>query len=238
MYKKHICKLFNYLSKHAKINQHCRGFSGQLSSTNNAIQSNKNDDFEINFNPMNININKLKIIKGPAKIFLSIGGKINFTNTSMDQSISVCLNIKPEKKINSCDIRCHPELDENSGHILRRFHFDIDTSQEEWPVSHLQYGGKIHATQKEDNYYGLFQLLDDPRIPIPPTDIVQVLNIFLCQFKTDILPVFQGSAWGKLVTENDEIWRKYYHKPVFDTLSKSGNKLSLYDLAISHPMLY
>lgn len=165
--------------------------------------------------------------------YISIGGYAKFDKDGIvEQSISVCLSIKPHNDILPSSSFGTGSIDSSRKHIVRRFHFDIDSSQngQDRPISHIQYGGNIQDIQKGDAEYHLISSIDLPRIPSIPLDVIQVINFFMLQFENELTKKFQAPAWRNIVVSNDEIWKKYY----FDNMIRSVNKRkTLYEWSCS-----
>ncbi|MBE0471261.1 MAG: hypothetical protein IBX55_17340 [Methyloprofundus sp.] len=234
-YKKNLLDLFQFLTSEQEFKRIIPNLA-QLHQTTRILQSsNRQTSIRIELPPF-----ELKLGEGikcgsntDTDSFLSIGGPIEFDQAGkVIQSVSVCLSVTPHTDIQKCTSFCTPEMQANINHIIRRFHFDIDSTQSKGdrPISHFQYGGNINDGQKGSSEYLLIKTLDLPRIPSMPLDIVQVINFFLHQFSTKASPLAKMPKWRNIVLENDKIWKEFYIQNLIDSI---GDKSTLYDLLCS-----
>ncbi len=93
--------------------------------------------------------------------------------------------------------------------VVRKFHFDVDPTNTDRPISHLQYGGILSIG--EDIHYCLEHKIKKPRLPYPPMDFVLILDLLLEQF--DNLRPLKEDNWNSLVKKSEEILMyRYYAK--------------------------
>lgn len=240
LYRKNIFNMAQYLATDQTIKTHCRGLHASFSPICSSLKGNKNTSLNISIPHFEFKASdkdKGFIDTGKSETSISIGGTIKVRNKTILQAISVCIILNPTKNVNYCENGlCHPEMSGDSTYIIRRFHFDIDTENNEKPTSHFQYGGKIHEGQRGNNKYSLFSALDNPRVPIHPTDIIQVLNIFLSQFNSELSQVVMKPTWKSILRENDQIWLEYYHKYIVEFLRKHKPD-SFYDISQTLPLI-
>ncbi|MFQ2509634.1 hypothetical protein ACK31R_17495 [Aeromonas caviae] len=155
--------------------------------------------------------------------YLSIGGYASFnTDGIVEQSISVCIKIRPHTDIEPNISFGTGSIESSRQHIIRRFHFDIDSNQKrsDRPISHIQYGGNIKDSQKGESSYHLISSIDLPRIPSIPLDIIQVMNFVMLQFENNLTKTFQTPAWRNIVVNNDKIWKKFYFEKLMNSVDK------------------
>lgn len=233
-YKNNLLKLFRFLSSESTLTHlFHRNIGLLINNTKVLATSSKIEIVEIQLPCFEIQLNSSIKCGTETDSFLSIGGRVKFSKEGLlDQSISACISITPYEDINKCDSYCTPEMSAAIKHIIRRFHFDIDSTQKKGdrPISHIQYGGNINATQKGDAEYRLISSLDIPRIPSIPLDIVQVINFLMHQFNNDASLLFLGPAWRAIVIENDGIWKNHYFDKLINT---TGKQKTLYEFSCS-----
>lgn len=237
-YRNNILKMVKFLASNTTVTTKCRELSASLGPMLSSLNATRRNSFVIDIAPFEFEVkdkNKASIDLGKSKTLVSIGGNVKVSEELIFQSISVCVLLDPSKDVDGCiDGLCHPRMSSDSTYIIRRFHFDIDTANSNKPTSHFQYGGNIQDNQRGDKVYSLFSALDNPRVPIHPTDIVQVIHIFLSQFNSELKKVILLPEWECIIKENDQIWLKYYHEKIVQLL-KSSNPDSFYDISQSLP---
>lgn len=237
-YKKNLLSLFQFFTSEPKFRDNfIQNSIGYFHNVQRLLSSsNKNSIVKIELPIFEIPLANGIECGAKNNAFISFGGPIEIDNTGrIEQSISVCLILEPLEKITKCASFCRPEMEPNSKHIIRRFHFDFDTtlSKADRPLSHIQYGGNLHDNQKNDFDYRLISTVDLPRIPSIPLDAVQVINFFLHQFDTDVSHLFQQPKWRGIVVNNDEIWKKFYMEAMINSLNKRNTFYEL--LCVSKP---
>lgn len=227
-YKKLLCGTFEYiaenrsvLNNNAEMAGDCRAYLEQLRSV-----SKKQKNWRLEFHqPWEIQITKENVcgVKGNTKLL--VDGYVNTENGMFkDQVLAVSVKLSPEIDVLDPVPGNHGALYRGSETIIRRFHFDYDTSIEsnDRPRSHLQYGGVFRHLGATDNLnYELFRSLRTPRIPVPPLDLVQVLHIFLTQFETNISQITSELRWKNLLKESDKIWLSGYFAELAAHLSQA-----------------
>lgn len=227
-------KLFNFLSSEPKLSPIFQKDIGSLRNNTRVLaSSSKIEIVEIQLPCFEIQLKNSIKCGSETDSFLSIGGRVKFSKKGLlDQSISACISITPYEDINKSDNYCTPEMSAATKHIIRRFHFDIDSTQTQGdrPISHIQYGGNISEAQKGNAEYRLISPLDIPRIPSIPLDIVQVINFLMHQFNNDASLLFSMPAWRAIVIENDVIWKNHYFEKLINT---TGKQKTLYEFSCS-----
>ncbi|WP_038182931.1 hypothetical protein [Vibrio rhizosphaerae] len=124
---------------------------------------------------------------------------------------------------------------ENGYHILRRFHFDFDTNNDDIskPKFHLQYGGNFESEYlevDEEVHYKLFSPIDHPRLPQQPYDIVMLFDFILREFELGGKGVINDSGWNKHVIECEKIWLIPYYKALLDRLQSTSRTTPIHRL--------
>lgn len=106
------------------------------------------------------------------------------------------------------------EIGEEFYHVLERFHWDIDTGDEEderKPACHVQVGGCVSdsAFETYENYHYCSNGLDKPRIPHPPMDPTLIFNLLIDQYHS--MESFNQAQWAGVVHRAEEtLWESYF----------------------------
>jgi len=222
------------LYSHGNVNGALKTTLGTIQTNQKILEAaNKNRGVSLNLPCFEVPLLRPVQCGADTKSYLSIGGRIKFDRQGIvDQSISVCLFIVPDKDITASSNNGTTDMKANTRYVVRRFHFDMDCNLDNkgWPISHIQYGGKILDDQKGDAEYHLIKNIDLPRIPSFPLDIIQVTNFFLHQFETCLKKPFSLPDWRSVVIENDNIWKEHYIKKMLEETSKTKKK-TMYEWA-------
>jgi len=167
--------------------------------------------------------------------YLLVGGIIeveNFTFRKYDFSVSIIRNSQSSMKTKRLLVSCCEKHYNKESRIVRRFHFDTGEGKPEnyESSSHMQFGGlfdrdKTAVMEKENAslHYCLDNLIDIPRFPYPPIDIIVLLDLLLRQFKTLIDRSFiETGTWLDLVnrSENFRLWS--YYKQIHRYFEQKG----------------
>jgi hypothetical protein len=231
-YKKNLKNFFDFLSSEKDIAKYYPKSLGELINNSRLLNAAASSNtISINIPSIELQLNNPVECGSKTDSFLSIGGIIKFNNDGiLEQSISACLSVIPHSHIHECEHFCTSEMLANQKYIVRRFHFDIDCKQvgNDRPISHIQYGGNIHDSQKADASYHLISSIDLPRIPSIPLDVVQVFNFLMHQFENDLSLKFKQPRWRGIVVENDSIWKLHY---IESLLESTGKKSTFYEWA-------
>ncbi len=181
---------------------------------------------------------------GPGGITqLSIGGEINVKNNKLEsQSIAVCISFAPYKDVDRTISETHscPQMNANTIHIVRRFHFDYDANvaDKEWTVNHLQYGGTFDSRFLMDDsspcQYSLFSNIEIPRIPTQPFDLILVFDLFLRQMPSNISDIHKEGRWNNMVLKSENIWLRDFYRKLASHLINTKRKESLHQFSISN----
>ena len=204
----------------------------------------KQKDFKLSIEP-NITIELTSsTFCGPCGITqLSIGGEINVKNNILEsQSIAVCISFAPYKEVDRTKSETHgcPQMNANTIHIVRRFHFDYDAkvADKEWTVNHLQYGGKFDSRFLKDDFshcqYSLFSKIKNPRIPTQPFDLILVFDLFLRQMPSKISDIHKEGQWKNMVLKSENIWLRDFYRKLASHLINEKRDVSLHQFSISN----
>ena len=95
----------------------------------------------------------------------------------------------------------------------------------------MQFGGSCNRDEeavrlKEDAelHYCLDNLIEIPRFPYPPIDIILLLDILLRQFDTKVDRGFvEDPSWLRLVLRSEDFRIKAYYKKINDYFRHKGN---------------
>ncbi len=128
--------------------------------------------------------------------FTSARGHVRGTRGRMENVNSCCLDRYAGKK-----------------RIVRRFHFDFQP-YDEFPASHLQYGGKFKSGDVGDCHYCLEHTLDRPRVHFPPMDLLLVLDLFMRQFQIGLKIFGKDKGWIELLKCSETTWWTDYFKDI------------------------
>ena len=173
---------------------------------------------------------------GGRKFHISLGGTLKFKQGVIIEQCLV-LNLMLEHTEKCADI---PEgwdnyPIENGYHILRRFHFDFDTKNDDIskPKFHLQYGGNFepeYLRVDNDLHYKLFSPIDHPRLPQQPYDIVMLFDFMLREFELGGVGVINDSGWNKHIIECEKIWLEPYYNALLHRLQSTSRKNPIHRL--------
>lgn len=161
---------------------------------------------------------------------VSIGGEINIVDNVI-KAQSLCINIMLEHTQYCKDIAegyqfYEPEC---GFHVLRRFHFDYDSQNDDYskPKFHLQYGGRFqqHYFDLENVHYKLFKPVDYPRLPQQPNDLIILLDFLLREFNLSGSDITKESKWITCVINSEKLWLKPYYQSLMQRLN-SGSRSS------------
>jgi hypothetical protein len=167
--------------------------------------------------------------------YLLVGGALeveNFSFKRYDFSVSIIRNSQSSMKTKRMLVSCCEKQHKRESRIVRRFHFDTGKGKLEnyESSSHMQFGGlsdqdKIAVKEKENAslHYCLDNLIDIPRFPYPPIDIIVLLDILLRQFKTLIdRSFYETRTWLDLVSrsENFRLWS--YYEQIHEYFEQKG----------------
>jgi hypothetical protein len=172
---------------------------------------------------------------GGRKFYVSLGGTIKFQQGVITEQCLV-LNLMLEHTENCAKIPDgwdnYPI--ENGYHILRRFHFDLDSKNDDirQPKFHLQYGGDFKQEYlKVDNvHYKLFSPIDHPRLPQQPYDIVMLFDFILREFELGGVGVINDSGWNNRVIASEKMWLKPYYDALLARLESSSRNTPIHRL--------
>ncbi|EHK9063545.1 hypothetical protein KCU30_003585 [Vibrio parahaemolyticus] len=157
------------------------------------------------------------------KFHISIGGKVVIKNSRItEQSLSVNIILEHTDKCPDIPDSWKMYPIETGFHIIRRFHFDFDISNDDnlKPKFHLQYGGHFDERYLElDNmHYKLCNPLDTPRLPQQPYDIIMLLDFILREFSLSGR-IVKEPRWNEFVIKSEKIWLEPYYKNLLGKLS-------------------
>lgn len=180
---------------------------------------------------ISINPNIMFAYKNPEdyhrKFYVSLGGKIKIVNSILVEQ-SLCVNLILEHTESCCIV---PEewqfyQMEHGFHILRRFHFDYDSNNDDFskPKFHLQYGGKFKKEYFDlnDFHYKLFQPIDHPRLPQQPHDFIILLDFILREFCLEGKEITEEKKWNECLIESEKLWLKPYYEELISRLNNSS----------------
>ncbi|MBJ6881083.1 hypothetical protein JG663_15125 [Vibrio cholerae] len=210
----YFCKLINELRQHLKIIK--------TSNLNTTISIEPNILFPFN----NIKTKK-------RKFHISLGGKIVITNSIItEQSLSVNIILEHTDKCNPIPENWKMYPVDTGFHIIRRFHFDYDISNDDnlKPKFHLQYGGNFEQKYFDlgnNIYYKLCNPLDTPRLPQQPYDIIMLLDFIVREFSLNC-KIINEARWNELVINSETIWLEPYYRSLLDRLSDSKRSQPLH----------
>jgi len=167
--------------------------------------------------------------------YLLVGGAIevdDFCFRRYNFSVSIVRNSQSSVKSKRLFLSCCEKRYNKESRIVRRFHFDTGegTPENYENSSHMQFGGlcdrdKIAVMEKENAslHYCLDNLIDIPRFPYPPIDIIVLLDILLRQFKTSIDRSFvETRSWLELVNRSEDFRLKAYYTKINEYFNKKG----------------
>ena len=188
-----------------------------------SIGGNKSKNWKAGISPTwKIPVTNPIICGAKGNIDLAIAGVTRVENNMLDQSISVSIILTPAQDQPSHNNYNCGNLTKDIPIVLRRFHFDYDTTipTNDRPRSHLQYGGKCeHDILSIENIkYYLFSSLEFPRLPLPPMDLIMVFDIFIQQFPTPLNALHQDLQWISFVKESERLWAKGYYSELSNYL--------------------
>jgi|GEM_PF-2484953 hypothetical protein len=192
-------------------------------------------------NEISINPNIVFAYKNPEdhkrKFHISIGGKIKIQDSIIiEQSLCVNVILEHTKFCTSLpeEWQCYPV--EQGFHILRRFHFDYDSRNDDYskPKFHLQYGGKLRKEYFDfkELHYKLFQPIDYPRLPQQPHDIIMLLDFLLREFSLDGKEITEEKRWNELVIKSEQLWLKPYYEELMTRLNCSSRHTPLHRIKL------
>ncbi|PMN69682.1 hypothetical protein [Enterovibrio norvegicus] len=172
---------------------------------------------------------------GGRKFYVSLGGTVKFQNgIIIEQCLVLNLMLEHTEECAAIPEGWDNYPIENGYHILRRFHFDVDTKNDDIskPKFHLQYGGNFEPKYLEiDNvHYKLFSPIDHPRLPQQPYDIIMLFDFMLKEFALGGVGVINDSGWNKHVIESERIWLKPYYETLLDRLSSTSRRTPIHRL--------
>jgi hypothetical protein len=168
---------------------------------------------------------------------LIVGGAVSVgAGPALMQSIAVALLLESHESVPAKNNMQAERLARGEKVLVRRFHFDYDTSLKNpaYPRSHVQYGGKAaRHTSVSDVHYRLYSI-DLPRIPFPPFDLVLTLDFFLHQFQTPLQDMVEEARWINLVKESERLWLRGYYQEAADHLAPNDRSGTLYSKLSQH----
>ncbi len=167
------------------------------------------------------------------KFHVSLGGKIKIQDSIIvEQSLCVSLILEHTKLCANIPEEWQFYSAEQGFHILRRFHFDYDSRNDNCskPKFHLQYGGKFKKEyfDLKDIHYKLFQPIDYPRLPQQPHDLIMLLDFILREFSLDGGEITQEKRWNECVIESEKLWLKPYYEELVSRLACSSRNAPLH----------
>ncbi len=125
----------------------------------------------------------------------------------------------------------------NSWHLDRDISTLGENSTFPHPLYHMQFGGKL-MTDNTDFNYGTMLLVDSPRIPVPPLDILLTIDF--------ILSNYYGKYWYELHEDvrycnalnlsQSLLWRSYYAS-IHKYIEKQHNELDMCYSILNIPSL-
>ncbi len=165
------------------------------------------------------------------KFYISIGGYVKFEDSVLiEQSLTV--NVILEHTTDCAPVpeewKWHKHPIDNGFHVLRRFHFDYDSTNDDnhSPKFHLQYGGKFNKNYlgigDEDAYYNLFQPIDYPRLPQQPFDMIMLIDFVLREFSLKGNEITREKKWNELLVKSEQMWLKPYYEHLIGRLDVSS----------------
>ncbi|MDN3628614.1 hypothetical protein [Vibrio lentus] len=233
-FSKHILAQSSELPRSEEDNLH-QFFSKLQSTLSSAIRNKKAWIGNIPISP-NIIFQYKNPKGGNRKYFISIGGVIKIENrTIIEQCLCVNLMIKHTESCDDIPEEWNSYPLENGYHVLRRFHFDFDTNNDDRtrPKFHLQYGGNFepeYLNIDDDVHYKLFSPIDHPRLPQQPYDIIMLLDYVLREFELGGLSVINDSGWKKHIIDSENIWLKPYYDAILTRLTNTSRSNTLHRL--------
>ena len=208
------------------------------------FKSGNQKNFRLSINPNITTELTSRTFCGPCGITqLTIGGEINVKNNKLEsQSITVCISFAPYEEVDRTKSETHgcPQMNANTIHIVRRFHFDYDANvaDKEWTVNHLQYGGKFDSRFLKDDFsncqYSLFANIEIPRIPTQPFDLILVFDLFFRQMPSDMSDIHKEGQWNNMVLKSENIWLRDFYRKLASHLNNKKRKESLHQFSISN----
>lgn len=110
---------------------------------------------------------------------------------------------------------CDSKKDKNKFRLLRQFHFDYDISghQNDHPIFHLQYAGKLSPSLMAHNYVNnqMHPWLSEPRLHHHPVTLALLINLVFKEFKRiKLVSLLTDDRWRGIVQNNEELVLKPY----------------------------
>ena len=183
-------------------------------------------------------VNPLLNNKSACKFYMCVGGMIEIRKSLLvSQSISLSILYKSESDLEkkTADIWCCPMFG-TKYQVIRKFHFDFDGQLDcgQWPISHLQYGGKDLRDYMPFNNsninYELFSVLDTPRLPTPPYSLVLCFDMFLRSLETAASDLTKEKFWRESVVQAEKQWMVPFYKNALNFLEqRTDTNETLYD---------
>jgi hypothetical protein len=108
--------------------------------------------------------------------------------------------------------------------IIRKFHFDYadktNSTLQNVPSFHLQYGGKASPHMKEVNTEKLDSWLSLPRLNLYPMNLALLLDMAFCEFRTkETNAIVESSEWRSLVYKNEIFLSKQFYENIYNHLT-------------------
>lgn len=221
----HLKKSFNKLDKNSqKIPNAGHQTENSLDNARRQLENGCKNNWELSLDPflvLNLNSDR-DFADGNGQARFS--GNINVSDGSYDMfSSTLILAIKHPADNNDrflndwgqCCIESNEdEIEGEFYHVLERFHWDIDTGDEEderKPACHVQIGGCVSGSTFEEyeNYHYCSNGLDKPRIPHPPMDPTLIFNMLIDQYQS--VESFDQAQWRGVVYRGEEtLWNPYF----------------------------
>ena len=105
--------------------------------------------------------------------------------------------------------------------VARRFHFDLSNNTDDWPSSHVQYGGDPAFVE---GHYCMHPHLETPRIPSAPVDFVLLFDLVVSQFETPLSRFAKTGEWKSVVLQAENFWLDQYYKDLSRALRSANRK--------------
>lgn len=172
---------------------------------------------------------------GGRKFHVSLGGTIKFQQgVIIEQCLVLNLMLEHTEKCTAIPEGWDNYPIENGYHILRRFHFDLDTTNDDIskPKFHLQYGGNFEPEYLgvDTVHYKLFSPIDHPRLPQQPYDIIMLFDFMLREFELGGVEVINDSGWNKRIMESEKIWLEPYYTALLTRLKSTSRSTPIHRL--------
>ncbi|MDE0077131.1 MAG: hypothetical protein OXM03_04440 [Chloroflexota bacterium] len=166
---------------------------------------------------------------------LHFGGEMVFRDQCLErQVLTVVILLRANESAEAREGR--PSLIEDENHVVRRFHFDFDSSVADHgkPLAHMQIGGQLNQqflSIPEGNpfRYEIFDQLDYPRFPWTIVDLPIVLDMFLRQFPAGLDELVSDKAWRDLVMDSEKLWVRDFFSQAVAMMDSASRREPLYD---------